>query len=223
MKKAFFITGTDTNVGKTWASIALMNYYKRQGLSVMGFKPVAAGCDWVDGQLKNEDAMLLQENSSLPLDYEKINPFAFEAPVSPHIAAGDVSVNLGSIVQIFCELEKKVDVVVVEGAGGWLAPLNHEQDVADLAIALQIPVIMVVAIRLGCINHARLTFQAIQQSGVSCRGWLAMCVDPEMLRQTENIETIKNNISVPLLGVLPYVENVDFEMLGTKINLDKIS
>ena len=217
MKKGFFITGTDTGVGKTWATVALMRYFKNQGQSVIGMKPVAAGCEWQDGVLKNEDAILMQENASLELDYQKINPCAFEMPVSPHLAAGEDSVQLNIIEKAFDDLKEKADVILVEGAGGWLAPLSNECDIADLAKKLQLPVILVVAIRLGCINHARLTFQAIQTDKVECAGWVAMCVDPEMLKQSENIATIKDKISAPLLGVLPYSERMDFDLLAMKI------
>lgn len=218
MKKAYFITGTDTGVGKTWATVALMRYFKRQGQSVIGMKPVAAGCELIDGQLKNEDALLLQENASVLLDYSDINPYAFEMPVSPHLAAIDETVQLNELVKAFNKIKDKADVVIVEGAGGWLAPLSAEHDIADLASTLKIPVIMVVAIRLGCINHARLTFQAIQTSGVECAGWLAMCIDNDMLKQSENISTIKDKITVPLLGVLPYEKGKDFDVLVNGIN-----
>jgi len=217
MKKSFFITGTDTDVGKTWATIALMRYFKNKGLSVVGMKPVAAGCVWQDGQFKNEDAILMQENATFVLDYKEINPYAFELPVSPHLAARGNQVQLDVIEKSFYDLKDKADVVLVEGAGGWLAPLNEECDIADLAKVLQIPVIMVVAIRLGCINHARLTFNAMQNSGVQCAGWLAMCVNPEMSKQQENIATIKNKVSAPLLGVLPYTKEKDFELLAANI------
>jgi dethiobiotin synthetase len=217
MKKGFFITGTDTGVGKTWATIALMRYFQNQGQSVIGMKPVAAGCEWQDGILKNEDAILMQENASIELEYQKINPYAFEMPVSPHLAAGEHSVQLNVVKKAFDHLMDKADIILVEGAGGWLAPLSHEYDIADLAKILQLPVILVVAIRLGCINHARLTFQAIQADKVECAGWVAMCIDPEMPKQEENIATIKNKVSVPLLGVLPYSEQMDFDLLAMKI------
>ncbi|NOQ76593.1 MAG: dethiobiotin synthase [Methylococcaceae bacterium] len=217
MEKSFFITGTDTGAGKTWSTLALMHYFKQQGLSVAGMKPVAAGCEWIDGQLKNEDALLLQQHSSVALAYEEVNPYAFEAPVSPHLAGVDNPVQLDVIVQAFDCLKNKADVVIVEGAGGWLAPINNENDIADLASVLNIPIVMVVAIRLGCINHARLTFQVIQASKVECAGWLAVCVDPEMKKQAENIEAIKARLAIPMLGVLPYVEKMDVNGMAKHI------
>ena len=122
----------------------------------------------------------------------------------------------------FDDIKEKADIVLVEGAGGWFAPLSHESDIADLAKILQIPVIMVVAIKLGCINHARLTFQAIHNAQVPCAGWFANCVDPAMLKQQQNIESIKNKISAPFLGVFPYLEEKDFDLLATKINGEKL-
>jgi len=211
MEKSFFITGTDTGAGKTWSTLVLMHYFKQQGLSVIGMKPVAAGCEWIDEQLKNEDALLLQQHSSIKLAYEEINPYAFEEPVSPHLAGVENPVQFDVLLQAYEKLKNKADVVIVEGAGGWLAPLNNESDIAGFAIALDIPVIVVVAIRLGCINHARLTVQSIQQSKVNCAGWLAVCIDPEMDKQTENIETLQKKLTIPLLGVIPYAEKIDFE------------
>ena len=213
MEKGYFITGTDTNAGKTWATIALMRYFKQQGKSVVGMKPVASGCFMQDGQLKNEDALLIQENASLKIDYDLINPYAYELPVSPHIAGINNPVKLAKIVERFNALKELAEIVLVEGAGGWYAPLNDYEDISDLAKALALPVILVVAIRLGCINHAKLTWQAIQHSGIPCAGWIAVCVDPDMLKPDENIHTIKTALNVPLLGVLPYLASTDFDLL----------
>ncbi|MDD1620827.1 MAG: dethiobiotin synthase, partial [Methylococcaceae bacterium] len=141
MKAGFFVTGTDTDVGKTWVTLALMSRFRRQGFTVAGMKPVAAGCDWLDGRLKNQDALLIQENSEPGLEYEQVNPYAFELPVSPHLACGDIEVGMDAILSAFDELKKKTDVVLVEGAGGWLSPLSLIFDNADLAAAMQLPVI----------------------------------------------------------------------------------
>lgn len=217
MTKSYFITGTDTGVGKTCATVALMYYFKQQGQTVLGMKPIAAGCEWLDGQLKNEDALLLQENASLQLPYQKINPYAYELPVSSHLAGKKNPVRIDTVVQRFNDLSNKVDVVLVEGAGGWLAPINEQEDIADLVKALDIPVIIVVGIKLGCINHAKLTFQAINNIGVKCSGWLAVCIEPNMLKADENIETLKKQISAPLLGIFPYMEKINFIKLSAKI------
>ncbi|WP_340122576.1 dethiobiotin synthase [Methylobacter svalbardensis] len=219
MEKGYFITGTDTNAGKTWATIALMRYLKNQGKSVAGMKPVASGCLMQDGQLKNEDALLMQENASLPIDYDLINPYAYELPVSPHIAGINNPVKLDQLVAKFELLKNLADIVVVEGAGGWYSPLNEREANSDLAIALSLPVILVVAIRLGCINHARLTYQAIAQSGVNCAGWIAVCTDPELLNRDENILSIKAAVAPTLLGVLPYTEVADFDFLSGQLKL----
>ena len=219
MKQGYFITGTDTNAGKTWATIALMRYFKQRGKYVVGMKPVASGCFMQDGELKNEDALLIQENASLKIAYDLINPYAYELPVSPHIAGYNNPVKLANIVEKFNALKAVADIVLVEGAGGWYAPLNDCEDISDLAKALALPVILVVAIRLGCINHAKLTYEAIQHSGILCAGWIAVCVDPDMLNRDENICTVKTALNVPLLGVLPYLASADFDLLAGQLAL----
>ena len=219
MEQGYFITGTDTNAGKTWATIALMRYFKQQGKSVAGMKPVASGCFIQDGRLKNEDALLIQENTSIRIDYDLINPYAYELPVSPHIAGINNPVKLANIVAKFNALKELAEIVLVEGAGGWYAPLNDYEDISNLAKSLALPVIIVVAIRLGCINHAKLTCQAIQHSGIPCAGWIAMCVDPDMLNRDKNIHTIKTALNVPLLGVLPYLLSADFDLLAGQLAL----
>ncbi|MCF7964518.1 MAG: dethiobiotin synthase [Methylobacter tundripaludum] len=219
MEKGYFITGTDTNVGKTWATIALMRYFKSRGKSVVGMKPVASGCLIQDGRLKNEDALLIQANASLPIDYDLINPYAYELPVSPHIAGVNNPVKLDQLAAGFETLKTLADIIVVEGAGGWYAPLNERETISDLAKLLALPVIMVVAIRLGCINHARLTYQAVAQSDVNCVGWIAVCTEPELLGGDQNIQTIKSTVDAPLLGVLPYREVADFDFFAEQLKM----
>lgn len=219
MQQGYFITGTDTNVGKTWATIALMRYFKNRGKSVAGMKPVASGCFMQNGQLKNEDALLIQQNASLPIDYDLINPYAYEMPVSPHIAGISNPAQLDVLTAKFDILQTLADIVVVEGAGGWYSPINQQQANSDLAKALALPVIMVVAVRLGCINQARLTYQAIMQSGVTCSGWIAVCTDPDLLYRDENIVTIKTAVNAPLLGVLPYREDADFDFFSEQLKI----
>jgi dethiobiotin synthetase len=219
MGKGYFITGTDTNVGKTWATVALMRYFKIRGKTVVGMKPVASGCAMQDGQIKNEDALLIQENASVQIDYDLINPYAYEPPVSPHIAGVNHPVELNQLIARFELLKTLADVVVVEGAGGWYTPLNEREANSDLAMALALPVIMVVAIRLGCINHARLTYQAIKQSGANCVGWIAVCTDSDLLSRGEVINTIKATLDTPLLGVLPYSEVADFNFFSEQLKI----
>jgi len=196
MEKGYFITGTDTNVGKTWATIALMRYFKSQGKSVVGMKPVASGCIMHEGQLKNEDALLIQENASMALSYALIIHTPMNYLFSPHLAGVKNPVILAEVVSGFETLKDLADIVLVEGAGGWCTPLNEREDISHLAKSLDLPVILVVAIRLGCINHAKLTYQAIKQSGVKCAGWIAMCTDPDLLCRDENIQTIKTALDV---------------------------
>jgi dethiobiotin synthetase len=218
MERGFFITGTDTGVGKTWATVALMRYFQAQGKTVLGMKPVASGCHWLDGKRRNDDALLLQKNASITIPYDLINPFAYELPVSPHLAGEENPVELGKIIAAFTELQRHADMVLVEGVGGWLVPLNqHGDTVQILAKQLNLKVIMVVAMRLGCLNHACLTYQAIVASGLTCAGWLAMTVEPSMLKFADNIATLQTAIAAPLLGVLPYSVEPDFDLFAKTI------
>lgn len=219
MTSGFFITGTDTNVGKTWATITLMHALQQQGQKVVGMKPVAAGCEWHQGGWKNQDAMWLQQYASIALDYNQINPYAFEQPVSPHIACGETDVNLAVIQKQFQKLQTLSDCTLVEGAGGWLSPLGHTLDNAELATALQLPVILVVGMRLGCINHARLSYQAISQVKLDCAGWLAVQLEADMPAFAANISYIQDSIQVPLLGVLPYLQKPDFGFLAGQVKI----
>jgi dethiobiotin synthetase len=223
MDQGYFITGTDTNVGKTWATVALMQYFRNQEKSVIGMKPVASGCSLRGGVLVNDDALLLQENASLKLDYGLINPYAFALPVSPHIAGKDSPVELNVIVDVFNAIKNRAQIILVEGAGGWYSPLNEVADNSDLAMALDLPVIMVVAIKLGCINHAKLTYQAIKGSGVSCAGWIAVCVNSNELYIEEIVATVKKRLDVPLLGVLPHTNVPDFEVLAKNYSFSSVN
>lgn len=217
MVKGYFITGTDTDVGKTCATVALMRRFQHHGTTVVGMKPVAAGCELQHGQLKNADALLLQANASVAVDYKLINPYAYQQAVSPHIAGQHNPVVTATVQAGFAHLQPLADVVLVEGAGGWLSPINAHEDNRDLAYALGLPVILVVAIRLGCINHAKLTYQAIRHTGLPCAGWIANCIDPEMLCRNENIDTLKMALPAPLLGVLPYQDVIDFDLLAGEL------
>ncbi len=218
MTQGYFVTGTDTGIGKTWSTVALMQYFKNQGKSVVGMKPVASGCDEVEGQLRNEDALLLQQHASVALRYQDINPYAFARPVAPHLAAKEVGVDIdfNKILVTYRYLQKQADIVLVEGVGGWLVPLNSDQDVADLARQMNLPVIVVVGMRLGCINQAKLTFNAVQQKGVKCHGWIASCVEKDMLMLDENIQTLCQATEMPLLAVFPYIDELNPEYFSKK-------
>ncbi|MGR9115697.1 MAG: dethiobiotin synthase [Gammaproteobacteria bacterium] len=219
MGAGFFITGTDTGAGKTWTTVALMRYFQGQGQTVIGMKPVASGCTEIEGRLKNEDALLLQAYASYDLPYDSINPYAYEEPVSPHLAGAGNPVDLVKIERVFLRAKDRADIVLVEGAGGWLAPLSDRYDIEDLAKRLKLPVILTVAIRLGCINHAKLTYRAIQAAGVVCAGWIAVCSDAQMLRREDSIRTLQSAIDEPLLGVLPFQEIADFDRLSKYITI----
>jgi len=207
----FFITGTDTGVGKTWATVALMRFLKTQGSSVIGMKPVASGCFRENGELRNEDALLLMRNASMPVDYAKLNIYAFEQPVSPHIAANTAgeTIEIEKIVLHCRELEALVDFVLVEGIGGWEVPLNDTKKVSQLAFALQMPVIMVVGLKLGCLNHAFLTHDAIIGSSVTAAGWIANCLDANFECLEENLKTLESGLSFPCLGIMPHCPKLD--------------
>ena len=217
MRRAFFITGTDTGVGKTWATVALMRYFKNLGKSVIAMKPVASGCELIGGNLFNSDALLLLENASIKLPYEVINPYAYKLPVSPHIAGKDNPADLHKINRIYNLYKDEAEIMLVEGAGGWYSPLNAGKNNSDLAILLGIPVILVVGIRLGCINHALLTASAIAADKQDAIGWIASCLDSAGDYELHVIETLKNRLKMPLLGVFPYLESTDFDELAKVI------
>lgn len=205
-QKAFFITGTDTGIGKTFYSCKLLQALNALGCSTVAMKPVAAGAVEEQDILKNKDAIKLQQAASIEISYQEVNPYCFPSAVSPHIAASDTgsNINLEYVYDQFLKLCGKADVLLVEGVGGWQVPLNDTQTVADLVARLQIPVVMVVGMRLGCINHALLTASSIQQSSVPFAGWIANILEPDMQALRENILTLQQKISAPLLDVIQY-------------------
>jgi len=206
-KKSFFVTGTDTHVGKTLIAAGLLWAAKDKGLTTAALKPVAAGCANTEQGLRNSDALLLQSVITAPLSYEQINPYALQAPIAPHIAAGLEGRSL-SVDRLsgFCRgVLAQGDLVLLEGAGGWRVPLNSRETLADLAKNLRLPVIMVVGMRLGCINHALLTYEAIVRDGLPLAAWVANCVDADMPALEENIQTLRAGIAAPCLGVIPFL------------------
>lgn len=199
MSEVYFITGTDTGVGKTTVAVKLLQQYAKQGLSTIGIKPIASGCDFIDGRLVNDDAVKLQSASTIKLPYEKINPFAFKEPIAPHIAASLVNevVTVERLVDATQEaLACDADIKIVEGAGGWSVPLNDNELISDYVKAINAKVIMVVGMRLGCINHAIQTYRSIHADGVEFAGWIANCIDAEMPYQKENINAIARYIVI---------------------------
>ncbi|RKZ96463.1 MAG: dethiobiotin synthase [Gammaproteobacteria bacterium] len=201
---SIFVTGTDTGVGKTFISVALIKLLQQQGLKVAGMKPIASGCEPTVEGLRNDDALRLSQQSNVDLPYDLINPYAFEPAIAPHIAAeqADIEIDLNIIQQNYQKIQQQVDAVVVEGAGGWLVPLNKSQTMADLAIQLELPIILVVGIRLGCINHALLTVKAIESTGLSLQGWIANHPEPSE-QGAEIVKTLKQSIKAPCLGNVP--------------------
>jgi dethiobiotin synthetase len=220
MNHAYFVTGTDTNVGKTWTTLALMTYLKQQNLSVIGMKPVASGCEKIGGEWRNSDALAIQKMGSQFVDYSLLNPYAYELPISPHLAGKENPANLETIFTHFKTLQNLGDVVIVEGAGGWYAPLNDNETIADLAQKLNVPIILVVSIKLGCINHALLTSEAIKNSGLNCAGWIAVCNDTNFDCVDLTIDSLVARLKIPLLGVLPYSKQADFVNLAQRIKFD---
>jgi len=207
MSKAFFVTGTDTEVGKTHVSCLLLKQYAAQGLKVIGMKPIAAGCELVNGEWVNEDVQKLIAASNVTAPLALINPYRFKEPIAPHLAAekAGVTIEIKTIVNAFKQLQTMADVVIVEGAGGFLVPLNTKANMADLTIALGLPTILVVGLRLGCINHSLLTAEAINERGLTLHGWVANHIDPEMEVQKENIQTLTQQLGVEPMLVSEWV------------------
>lgn len=210
MTKLFFITGTDTDVGKTLVSAALLKSFNRLAKRTVAMKPIASGCELIEGKLYNSDALLLQSVASVNLPYHVVNPFAFAPAIAPHIAAQEVNVKINASLLHQCAqqvLAVNADVTLVEGAGGYLVPLNNEETLADFAKILGGEIILVVAIRLGCINHALLTANAIEQDGLTIAGWVANFCETEegesYARQQHIIASIQQRIKAPLLAKIP--------------------
>jgi dethiobiotin synthetase len=201
-KPAWFVTGTDTEVGKTFVSCALLHALRERGFTAIGMKPVAAGSD-DDG--RNDDVEALLAASGVPAPPELVNPYLFKPAIAPHIAAAEEGrrIEIARIEGAFASLRTMADAVVVEGVGGFCVPLGPGIDTADLAEQLGLPVILVVGMRLGCINHALLTEQAIAARGLTLAGWIANRIDGEMVRFDENLAALKERIAAPLLGVIP--------------------
>jgi dethiobiotin synthetase len=206
MKQAYFITGTDTNVGKTYVASKIIAQYVAQGYQVIGMKPVAAGCDFVNGEWVNDDVLKLEAASNVKAPRHLINPYSFKEAIAPHIAAKNagVKINIAVIKQAFDALTKLADIVIVEGAGGFLVPINDSENMADLAAALDIPIILVVGMQLGCINHSMLTYEAIKARNLKLHGWIANKIDPDMPFYDENIVAISQQLGMNCLENYPY-------------------
>ena len=215
---SFFVTGTDTNVGKTLISCALLQGYAAKGMRTVGMKPVAAGCDDHD---MNDDVKALLAAGSVRATRGQVNPYVFYHPVAPYLAAkfSGVLINLDRIAVSYRELAAQADVVIVEGAGGYRVPLGENEDGADLAKKLGLPVILVVGMRLGCMSHALLSEAAIKASGLKLAGWVANCVDDQTMMLDETIAALAARIAAPLLGVVPYQPEPDPSVAATYLTL----
>ncbi len=213
MLKSYFIIGTDTNVGKTYVASALVQHFVRLGFQSLGMKPIASGCERNQrGELINQDAQALINASNVSAPLNLINPYRFEPAIAPHIAAtqAGVVIDLYEITRAYVQLTTLAEAVVVEGAGGFFVPLNETQTLADLAVQLNIPIILVVGMRLGCINHALLTVEAIQSRGLCLTGWVANQIDPNFEMFEENLASLKKRIVAPCLSVVGWQEDVRF-------------
>jgi dethiobiotin synthetase len=220
MTKGYFITGTGTGVGKTLVSCALVHAFGARGRTVVGMKPVAAGCD--NGQYM--DVELLLAASTVAAPREQVNPYALISPIAPHIAArqAGITIDVTTICSACFELQKIANLVIVEGTGGFLVPLNEYQDGADMARALGFPVILVVGMQLGCLNHALLTAKVVRGTGLPLAGWVANRIDPEMTAFDENVLALEQRLNCPLVGVLPFEQNADAKILSMQLNIEAL-
>jgi dethiobiotin synthetase len=216
MRRGVFVAGTDTGIGKTVASAALLAALNADGHRAAGMKPVASGCTPTAAGLRNDDALLLVAHSAGSPDYALVNPYAFSEPVAPHLAArsAGVEIRLDPIVAAFAALCTNSTFVVVEGVGGWAVPLSAALMQADLVRALDLPVVLVVGLRLGCINHALLSARAIAADGCRLLGWIGNRIDPAMARVDENIATLRERLPAPCLGALPHSDVPDPKALA---------
>jgi len=222
--RGLFVTGTDTGVGKTMVAGALMLRLRETGLQVAGLKPVAAGCRNTDDGLRNEDAELLARCASRAWPYATVNPYALAPAIAPHLAAAeaDVMLELPPLRAAYAELAVASDVVVVEGAGGWLVPLDEHLTLADLAVDLDLDVILVVGLRLGCLNHALLTADSITRHGLRLVGWVANTIDPNLERASGQLTTLTARLDAPCLGTLPHTTDASPEAFVPRLDTTQL-
>lgn len=222
MSNTYFVTGTDTGVGKTLVTAALLQAARDRGQTAYALKPIAAGCDSGPDGLRNDDALMLQRFSSVALSYQHINPIALAAAKAPHLAAMEEGRQLSAQrIEGFCRgtLTHRADWRFIEGAGGWRVPLNAHEYLSELPARLQVPIILVVGMRLGCLNHAMLTAEAITRDGLSLAGWVANSCDPEMPSLKDNIATLEAMLGAPLLGSVPFFPSIDVPAAASCLDL----
>ncbi len=224
-RRSFFITGTDTGVGKTVFSCGLLQAAASAGYSTAAIKPVAAGAMHTPEGLRNDDALALQAACTLPLGYDEVNPLCLEAPLSPHLAAVAAGRRLqADRIVGFCQgmLMQRATLTVIEGAGGWRVPINDNETLADVAKRLQLPVILVVGMRLGCLNHAMLTAEAIRRDGLTLAGWVANSIDPAMSARDGNVAKLERELMAPLIADIPWLPAVSNAAVASAIDLGKL-
>ena len=223
MSLAYFITGTDTDVGKTTVAAGLLYAARTAGLSTAAGKPVASGCEKTAQGLRNADALALMAQCTIGLKYDEVNPLAFEPAIAPHIAAREAGVALtvqSLLAPMRHILEQHADFTLIEGAGGWRVPLSGQDSLSDVAQGLGLPVILVVGVRLGCISHALLTAEAIAQDGLQLAGWVANIIDPKTSRLEENLATLAERLPAPCLGRVPKLKSPTAEAVAQYLQLD---
>ncbi|RUO65315.1 dethiobiotin synthetase [Pseudidiomarina planktonica] len=222
--KTYFITGTDTDAGKTVAAVALLQAFAKTGLRTCAMKPIAAGCEQHSEGLRNSDALLLQAAASVPMTYQQVNPIALVEPIAPHIAAAIAGkpIQVADLVAAWSALQQlPADLLLVEGAGGWELPLSANQTMPEFVKQTADGVILVVGLKLGCLNHAMLTVQAIRAAGVPLVGWVGnQCLPQKMPYQAENIDYLRAKIDAPWLGTLPYSQSSDRLELADHLQLN---
>lgn len=225
--RKFFVAGTDTDCGKTFVSCTLLHAAAQKGHSTIGMKPVAAGATQTEQGLRNDDALRLQRAASVVLGYDQVNPVCLPAAVSPHLAAAQAGKRLQvQRISGFCQgvLMKRADLTLIEGAGGWRVPLSDREFMSDLARALNLPVILVVGMKLGCLNHALLTAEAIVRDGLTVAGWIATQRDPDMAMIAENLQTLHEALPFPCIGSIPFLADPDdLDQAAIHVNLEPLS
>jgi dethiobiotin synthetase len=219
--RSLFVTGTDTGVGKTVAAVALVHRLRAAGLRVAGMKPVASGCETTPAGLRNEDALALQAAGDPRPDYADVNPYALARPTAPQLAAREMGVRvaLPTLCDAHARLAARAEVVVVEGAGGWLAPMGDGVEQAEFARALGAPVVLVVGLRLGCLSHARLSARAIVADGCTLAGWIGSMVDPAFDDVDAYLDLLRAALPAPCLGVLPHAPGADTAAMAAHLSL----
>ena len=223
MNPAYFITGTDTDVGKTTVAAGLLFAAREAGLTTAAGKPVGSGCEQTPKGLRNADALALMAECSLPLTYNEVNPVAFEPAIAPHIAAREVGVTLtveSLLPPMQAILAKQAQFTLIEGAGGWRVPLSGQDSLSGLAQVLDLPVILIVGVRLGCISHALLTAEAIARDGLQLAGWVANIIGPKTSRLEENLATLAERLPAPCLGRVPRLKSATAQAVAEHLQLD---